>query len=109
MTGYWTTFVALALERIGRRGALARLDEPEGSRFLEAALAIDEGRFADAAQVLEEIGTPQLEAEARLLAERESRARGDERGAEAHRERARALLERLGAVARLRELDAAGV
>jgi class 3 adenylate cyclase/tetratricopeptide (TPR) repeat protein len=109
MPGYWTTFVALALERIGRRGALAGLDEPEGSRFLEAALAIDEGRFADAAQTLQEIGTAQLEAEARLLAERESRATGDVPGAEAHRERARALLERLGAVARLRELDAAGV
>ena len=45
MPGYWTTYVALTLDAIGRRGALRALDAPEGSRFLEAALAIDDGRF----------------------------------------------------------------
>ena len=45
MPGYWTTYLALTLDRLGRRGGLAALEEPEGSRFLEAARAIDEGRF----------------------------------------------------------------
>ena len=43
MAGYWTTLAAPALERIGPSGLLAPLGEPEGSRFLEVALAIDEG------------------------------------------------------------------
>jgi tetratricopeptide (TPR) repeat protein len=100
MPGYWTTLSALAFERIGRPGALAVLDEPEGSRFLEAGLAVDQGRFVDAARVLEEMGAPQLEAEARILAARDS-------GDDTHLARARELLRGLGATARLRELDAA--
>ena len=101
MPGYWATLLALAAEGIGRRGALAVLDEPEGSSFLEAALAVDQGRFADAASTLAEIGAPELEAEARVLAAR------DATDPEVHLARARELLARLGATARLRELEAA--
>jgi hypothetical protein len=106
MPGYWTLLASLALERIGRSGALASLDEPAGSRLLEAALAIDSGRFGDAAEVLREIGAPQLEAEARVLEARELRAAGDDTGAEHRVARAREVLDGLGATARLRELDA---
>jgi class 3 adenylate cyclase/tetratricopeptide (TPR) repeat protein len=98
MPGYWTTYLALTLDALGRRGALAALDEPEGSRFLEAARAIDEGRFQDAALTFAEIGARQLEAETLVLA---ARATGDAE----HLGRARELLRGLGATARLRELD----
>jgi class 3 adenylate cyclase/tetratricopeptide (TPR) repeat protein len=100
MAGYWSTLIALTLERIGRRGALVGLGEPEGSRFLEAGRAVEEARFGDAALVLEEIGARPLEAEVRVLA-----ARGSP-DAERHLDRARELLRGLGATARLRELDA---
>ena len=98
MPGYWMVYVSLALERVGRRGALASLDERPGPRFLEAALEIDSGRFAEAAATLREIGTPQLEAEVLVLAARagNGRALG----------RARELLRGLGAGALLRQLDA---
>jgi tetratricopeptide (TPR) repeat protein len=99
MAGYWATLVALTLGCLGRPGALVGLGEPEGSRFLEAGSAIDEGRFADAALVLQEIGAPQLEAEVRVLSAR------DPSDAERQLGRARALFARLGAAARLRELD----
>ena len=104
MPGYWTSYLALTLDAIGRRGALRTLDEHEGSRFLEAALAIDDGRFADAARILEAIGAPQLEAEARVLAARASRETGDAEGAKSQLDRARVLLRGLGATARLRQL-----
>ena len=58
MAGYWTLFTALSLERIRRPGVLARLDERPGSRFLEAALAIEDRRFADAASILADVGAP---------------------------------------------------
>ncbi len=98
MPGYWMVYLSLALERVGRRGALASLDERPGPRFLEAALEIDSGRFAEAAATLREIGTPQLEAEVLVLAARagDGRALG----------RARELVRGLGAGARLRQLDA---
>ena len=105
MPGYWILLASLALERVGRSGALGSLDEPPGSRLLEAALAIDSGRFGDAAEVLREIGAPQLEAEVRVLEARELRAEGDEAGAERRLARARELLRGLDATARLRELD----
>ena len=100
MPGYWMVYFALACESVGggRSGALASLDERPGPRFLEAALEIDAGRFEEAAAILREIGAPQFEAEALVLAAREGD--GDVLG------RARELLERLGATARLRELDA---
>jgi tetratricopeptide (TPR) repeat protein len=99
MPGYWTVYAALAAELVGgRRGTLATLDERPGPRFLEAALHIDAGRFAEAAAVLREIGAPQLEAEALVLAARE--------GDGAALGRARELLHGLGATARLRELEA---
>jgi class 3 adenylate cyclase/tetratricopeptide (TPR) repeat protein len=104
MPGYWTTYLALTLDTIGRRGSLRVLDEPEGSRFLEVGLAIDEGRFGDAARALEAIGAPQLEAEARVLEARALRDAGDDAAAETELERARELLGALGATARLREL-----
>ncbi len=106
MPGYWILLASLALERVGRSGALGSLDEPLGSRLLEAALAIDSGRFGDAAEVLREIGAPQLEAEVRVLEARELRAEGDEAGADRRLARARELLRGLDATARLRELDA---
>ena len=93
MAGYWTTLAALALERIGLSGPLAALGEPGGSRFLEVALAIDEGRYADGAKALRQIGAPQLEAETRVLAACAAASKGVEDEAEAHRERARVLLE----------------
>jgi tetratricopeptide (TPR) repeat protein len=102
--GYWTMFCALSLQRIGRSGALSTLDEPPGSRFLEAALGVDTGRFEDAADTLREIGASPLEAEVRVLAAREL-AVADEAAAEGHLARARELLRDLGATARLRELD----
>ena len=100
MPGYWMVYLALACESVGggRSGALASLDERPGPRFLEAALEIDAGRFEEAAAILREIGAPQFEAEALVLAARGGD--GDVLG------RARELLERLGATARLRELDA---
>jgi class 3 adenylate cyclase len=82
----------------------AHEDDPE--RAVRAVLAIDSGRFGDAAEVLREIGEPQLEAEARVLEARELRATGDDTGAEHRVARARELLDGLGATARLRELDA---
>jgi class 3 adenylate cyclase/tetratricopeptide (TPR) repeat protein len=97
MPGYWSTVSALTLERVGKGGALVALDEIKGSRFLEVGLAIEERRFTDAARGLAEIGAPQLEAEARILAAR------DGGGAE-HLARAEELLARLGAFARLRGL-----
>ena len=100
MAGYWSTLIALTLGRIGRRGALVGLGEPEGSRFLEAGHAVDEARFADAALVLQEIGARPLEAEVRVLAAQGSL------DTERHLDRARELLRELGATARLRELDA---
>ena len=109
MPGYWTTYVALTLDAIGRHGELLVLDEPKGSRFLEAALAIDAGRYADAAAMLDAMGAPQLEAETRVLAARALRNADDAAGAESQLARARALLRALGAMARLRELDAASV
>ncbi len=105
MPGYWVTYLALTLERLGRRGAVAALDEPPGSHFLAAGVAIDEGRFAAAADVLRTMGSPQLEAEALSLAARERRDAGDEAGAAQHRARACELLTALGATARLRELE----
>ena len=97
MAGYWLTVTALTLERVGRSRALAALDEAEGSRFLEVALAIDERRFADAARTLEEIRAPQLDAETRILAARDG-------GAADHLARAEELLAGLGATARLSRL-----
>ncbi|HET9286729.1 MAG TPA: hypothetical protein VFO26_04145, partial [Gaiella sp.] len=105
MPGYWILLASLALERVGRSGALGSLDEPPGSRLLEAALAIDTGRFGDAAKVLREIGAPQLEAEVRVLEARELRAAGAATAAERRLARARELLRGLDAIARLRELD----
>ena len=49
---------------------------------------------------------PPARGETRVLAARAAAAKGVEDEAEAHRERARVLLEGLNAVARLRELDA---
>jgi tetratricopeptide (TPR) repeat protein len=106
LPGVWTVHAALALDRLGRGSELAALGERTGSRFLEAALAIDSGRYVDAAATLAAVGAPQLEAEVQVLAARERRAEGDERGAEERLARARELLAGLGATARLRELDA---
>jgi hypothetical protein len=103
--GYWTVACALTLERLGRAGELLELPEPEGSRFLAAARAIDAGSFAAGAEVLREIGARPFEAETRLLAAREAAAAGDEGTASLQAERARELLQGLGARARLAELD----
>ena len=64
-------YAALALERDRARwrAGVARTSG-RARAFLAAALAIDAGRFADAAETLREIGAPQLEAEARVLAAR---------------------------------------
>ena len=97
MPGYWMVYAALALERVGGSGQLGALDERPGPRFLEAALQIDAGRFAEAAGTLREIGAPQLEAEVLVLASRD----GDGPALA----RARELLGELGAKARLRELE----
>ena len=106
MPGYWTAYVALVLEGIGRQGALAELDEPPGSRFLEVALAIDTGRFDDAAETLRSMGAPQLEATVRRLAAAARREAGDRVSAERDLARARELLASLGATAELEALDA---
>ena len=103
--GWWSTYGALALERIGRAGTLAALGERPGSAFLAAALEIDAARFSDAAETLRKIGAPQLEAEARILAARAAHEVGGEGGAGVELERARALLTGLGATVRLRELE----
>ena len=102
--GWWSTYAALALERMGRTGTLATLGERPGSAFLAAALEIDVARFADAAETLRKIGAPQLEAEARILAARAAHEVGGDGGAGVELERARALLTGLGATVRLREL-----
>ena len=104
--GFWTVASALVLERLGRAGELLELPEPAGSRFLAAARAIDAGSFAAGAEILRELGARPLEADARVLASRDARARGDEESAEQHAERARELFRQLGADARLSELDA---
>jgi tetratricopeptide (TPR) repeat protein len=104
--GFWTVACALILARLGRSGELLELSEPEGSRFLAAARAIDAGSIAAGADILRELGARPLEADTRVLAAGEARARGEEEAAEQHAERARELLRRLGAEARLAELDA---
>jgi class 3 adenylate cyclase len=104
--GYWTVACALSLERLERAGELLELPEPEGSRFLAAARAIDAGSFAAGAEILGKIGARPFEAETRLLAAREARAGGDVETAERHAERARTVLRQLGARARLAQLDA---
>jgi hypothetical protein len=103
--GWWTTHAALALERMGRSGALADLGSRGGSRFVEAALEIDTHRFVAGAETLQAVGAPQLEAETRIVAARVLRVAGDEEGADTQLDRARALFERLGATARLGELE----
>ena len=105
MAGWWTAYTALTLNAIGRQGELVALDEPEGSRFLGAALAIDEARFADAARTLEAMGAPLLEAETHVLAARALPDAGDVGDGETELSRARALLGELGATARLAELS----
>ena len=107
MPGYWFVFVALALVVLGRSGALAELDEPPGSAWLEAARAIDDGRFDEAADALRRVGAPQLEAEMLVLSSRARLEAGDADGAASRLARARELLGALGATARLREVDAA--
>jgi len=102
--GFWTVALSLTLERLGRSGGLLELPEPEGSRFLAAARAIDAGRVADGAEILQEIGARPLEADARMVA---ARVAGDEAVAARHLERAGELLRGLGATARLAELEAA--
>ena len=106
MPGYWMVYAALALVSIGRDGELAMLDERPGPRFLEAALAIDARQLDDAAAILHEIGAPQLEAEALVLAIGVQREAGEHGAADVLLSRSRALLQGLGATARLRELDA---
>jgi hypothetical protein len=98
--------IALTLERLGRSGALLTLPEPERSRFLAAARRLDAGAFADAAEILREIGARQFESECRMLAAREATAAGDEATAEQHAERGRELLRQLDARFRLSELEA---
>ena len=107
MPGYWFVFVALTLALLGRSGELADLDEPPGSAWLEAALAIDDGRLDEAAGVLRRIGAPQLEAETLVLSAQARREADDDGGEETRLARARELLAQLGATARLRELDVA--
>ena len=107
MPGYWILVAALALERVGRSGALGALAEPEGSRFLSAALSVDSGRFDAAAETLRTIGAPELEAEVQALAARARRVAGDHAGAESRLARARELLSGLRATARLAELESA--
>jgi hypothetical protein len=104
--GAWSVYAALAFDRLGRKGELARLGERPGLRFLEAAVAIDSARFDEAAETLAAIGAAQLEAETWLLGADERRGAGDEPGADERVARARALFQRLGATARLRELEA---
>ena len=104
--GYWTVACALAYERLGRSGELLALPEPEGSRFIAAAHAIDAGAYPDAAEILREAGARPFEAETRVLAARAAHAAGDDTAAEAQLDRARELLAGLGARARLAELDA---
>jgi tetratricopeptide (TPR) repeat protein len=104
--GWWTVVIALTLERLGRSGALLTLPEPERSRFLAAARRLDAGAFADAAEILREIGARQFESECRMLAAREATAAGDEATAEQHAERGRELLRQLDARFRLSELEA---
>ena len=106
MAGYWTTLAALALERIGLSGPLAALGEPGGSRFLEVALAIDEGRYADGRR-LSGRSAPRSSRPRRASSPPVRRHR---RGSRTRRRRtgsAPACFSRgLNAVARLRELDA---
>jgi hypothetical protein len=102
--GWWTVALALTLEQLGRSGELLELPEPEGSRFLAAARAIDAGSFTAGAEILREVGARPFEAETRLLAAREALDAGDGEAAEAHAGRARELLLELDARARLAEL-----
>jgi predicted ATPase len=104
--GWWTVVLALTLERLGRAGAFLELPEPEGSRFLAAAQALDAGDYATGADILREIGARPLEAETRVLAAREALAAGDEAEEGRQLERARSLLRELGANARLAALEA---
>jgi hypothetical protein len=107
MPGYWFVYVALALAVLGRSGALADLDEPPGSAWLEAARAIDGGRFDEAADLLRRVGAPQLEAETLVLSSRARLEAADADGAASRLARARELLGALGATARLREVEPA--
>ena len=107
--GAWSVYAALAYSRLGRSGEFTALGDVPGSRFLQAALAIDSGRYDDAAETPAAIGATQLEAEARLLAAHERRSAGDGRGAAQQVARACERLKRLGATAQLRKLDTSPV
>ena len=102
--GWWTVAIALTLERLGRSGALLALPEPEGSRFLVAARAIDAGEAAAGAEILRELGARPFEAESRVLAARDALAAGDGESAVFHASRSRELLLQLDARARLAQL-----
>ena len=107
MPGYWIAYIALTLERIGRPGALSDLEEPPGSRFLEAALAIDSGRYVDAAKTLPLSGRSAARGGGAGARSVRAPSWGRRAGAEQRLARARELLQLLGATARLRELEPA--
>ena len=103
--GEWVLVTALTLQRLGRSGELETLAEPRRTRWLEAALLVESGRFVDAADSLRSMGAVPDEAAVRALAVSELLAAGETDAAAQQVARAREILEQLGATARLRELD----
>ena len=95
--GEWVLVTALTLQRLGRSGELETLAEPRRTRWLEAALLVESGRFVDAADSLRSMGAVPDEAAVRALAVSELLAAGETDAAAQQVARAREILEQLGA------------
>ena len=75
--GEWVLVTALTLQRLGRGGELEGLAEPRRTRWLEAALLVESGRFVEAADSLRSMGAVPDEAAVRALAVSELLAAGE--------------------------------
>ncbi|HEX4746757.1 MAG TPA: adenylate/guanylate cyclase domain-containing protein [Gaiellaceae bacterium] len=102
----WHVELVLALSEAGRS---TQANEIVGrlipGPWRDASAAVVEGRFADAADVLDATGEQPLQAELRLLAARVLAAEGRQTEATEQLERARAFWRSVGATTYLREAD----
>jgi hypothetical protein len=94
---YWSTGFALALALTDQPERLSVLDATGPSRWLSTASLIGQGRYAEAAHELAEIGARPEEALTRMLAGRGSIRAGDRADGEAELRRAVAFWASVGA------------
>ena len=83
----------------------AVLENESAGLWLDAALALCDGAFVQAAGIYESFGARNSEAEARVLAARRLRLEGEAAAAERQASLAAAYFASVGAAARLRELE----